>query len=107
MFDTLEIPFERLGVGQYRLPLFSAAYYELEFFLVTSASSEAQRAHLSIHFHEGGADGFRKTLARARENFSQRQQFTEPLPLYESQTGIEMLNDAPPSYDDLANGNGE
>ncbi|WFC98807.1 hypothetical protein MYAM1_001539 [Malassezia yamatoensis] len=79
MLDTLDVSFERLGAGQYRLPLFSAAYYELEFFLVTSASTEAQRAHLLIQFHEGGADGFRKTLARARENYNQRQQYMEPL----------------------------
>ncbi|WFD03042.1 hypothetical protein MOBT1_001731 [Malassezia obtusa] len=79
LFDSLDVPLPRLGIGRYRLPLFSAAYYEMEVPLQVTPDAAPEHALLVVHFHEGGADAFRHALARARDEWEQYRRDLEAL----------------------------
>lgn len=78
-FDVLDVPLHYVGGGRYHLPLFSAAYYEVEVPYRPAPDAAPERAQLRIRFHEGGADAFRHRLPRARDAWEHRRHELEAL----------------------------
>ncbi|KAI3626621.1 hypothetical protein CBS9595_001982 [Malassezia furfur] len=75
----LDVPLHYVGGGRYHLPLFSAAYYEVEVPYRPAPDAAQERAQLRIRFHEGGADAFRHRLPRARDAWEHRRHEREAL----------------------------